>query len=257
MDWKSLRRDRLEKAASFEPAKRRAGLLWVTLDRVGDRWERFISLSLWEKSLIIGTGVLLAILTPFAAFAIAGGDDSSPALIATSPTTAIVVDAEPSATPSPRPSSTPKPVPSTATPIETPRPIRENCDVLLAADDGSAEELLWFVDNCDLETDTPIPTETPTNDGPGPSNPPTPVPPTSTPQPEPSISLSQAASLAAGWIRSNAAYAELNLSASSCTPQASGSGWRVACVGTTSGCAGAACELTIWVCVTNAGARQC
>lgn len=257
MDWKSLRRDKLAKAASFEPARQREGVWWEVLYRLGDRWDRFLSLLWWEKSLVIGTGVLLAVLTPFAAFALAGGDDSTPALIATSPTTAIVAGAGPAATPSPRPSSTPKPVPNTTTPTETPRPIRENCDVLRAADDGSAEELLWFVDNCDLETDTPIPTEPPTNGGAGPNNPPTPVPPTSTPQPEPSISPSQAASLAAGWIRSNAVYAELDINASSCTPQASGSGWRVACVGTTSGCTGATCELTIWICVTNASTRQC
>ncbi len=259
MDWKTLRRDKLAKAASYKPVAGRDGAWWRVLDRTGDWWYRFTGLSWWEKSLVIGTGVLLAVLTPMAAFALAGGDDGATVLVPSAPTAAVVVDTGPSATPSPRPTITPKPVPNTATPTETPRPIRENCDVLRRASDGSPQEQRWFVDNCDLETETPTATEPAPDQVPGPNDPPTPAPrqPTNTPQPEPSIPRSQAASIAAGWISNNPAFAELAVSAGSCNPQASGSGWRVACTGTTSGCIGAACELTIWVCVTDASTRQC
>ncbi|MCI0776691.1 MAG: hypothetical protein J4N95_00795 [Chloroflexi bacterium] len=254
MDWKTLRREKLAKAAAYQPAERRGGIWWDALDRAGDWWYRFTSLSWWEKGMVIGTGVLLAVLTPMAAFALAGGDDGqTTALIPTSPTAAIAVNTGPPATPSPRPSSTAKPVPNTPTTTSTPVPIREDCDELRGANDGSPEELRWFVDNCDLEPE-PEP-----NEEPEPNDTPTPVPqrPTNTPRPEPSISPSQAASLAAGWIWNNPTYNELDVSAGSCIPQAAGSGWRVGCTGTTSGCVGAACELTIWVCVTNSGVRQC
>ncbi len=257
MDWKTLRRDRLAKAASFKPAERREGVWWNALDRAGDWWFRFMSLSWWEKGMVIGTGVLLAVLTPMAAFALAGGDDSQTALIPTSPTSAVIVDAGPIATPSPRPSSTPKAVPYTPTTTSTPVPIREDCDELRGADNGSPEEQLWFVANCEPALE-PTP-EPPPDQDPAPYVPPLPVPqqPTDTPQPEPSISRSQAVSLAATWIWNNPTYSELEVSAGSCIPQASGSGWRVGCTGTTSGCVGVACELTIWVCVTNASTRQC
>ncbi|MCH7579174.1 MAG: hypothetical protein IIC91_06415 [Chloroflexi bacterium] len=255
MDWKTLRREKLAKAAAFKPAERRGGVWWNALDRAGDWWYRFTSLSWWEKSMVIGTGVLLAVLTPMAAFALAGGNDNPAALVPSSPTAAIVVDAGPSATPSPRPSITPKPVPNTPTPTSIPEPIREDCDELRGANDGSPEEQFWFLNNCELE---PGPEPEPDQE-PEPNDPPTPVPqrPTNTPQPEPSISASQAAALAAGWIRSNPAFSELTVSTDSCIPQASGSGWRVGCTGTTNGCVGVACELTIWVCVTNSGVRQC
>ena len=255
MDWKTLRREKLAKTAAYQPAKRRVGVWWDFLDRAGEWWYRFVSLSWWEKSMVIGTGVLLAVLTPMAAFALAGGDDSQTALIPTSPTAAIVIDAGPSATPSPRPSSTPKAVPHTPTSTSTPVPNREDCDEISATDYQSPEERHWFLNNCEPEPD-PDPDP---NQGPEPSDTPTPVPqqPTNTPRPEPSISASEAASLAARWIWNNPAYNELDLTASSCIPQASGSGWRVACTGTTSGCVGVACELTIWVCVTDAGSRQC
>ena len=253
MDWKTLRREKLAKAAAYQPAERREGVWWGALDRAGDWWERFISLSWWEKGMVIGTGVLLAVLTPMAAFALAGGDDSPTALILSSPTAVVVADDGPSPTPSPRPTSTPKPVPNTPTNTDTPVPNREDCDEIRGTAYASPEEQRWFLDNCELE---PAP---PPDQVPPPNNTPTPVPqqPTNTPQPEPSISSSQAASLAAGWIRNNPTYSELDVSSASCSPHASGSGWRVACTGTTSGCVGPACELTVWVCVSDSGIRQC
>ncbi len=216
-----------------------------------------MSLSWWEKAMVIGTGVLLSVLTPMAAFALSGGDDSQTALVPISPTSATMVDGGPSATPSLRPSSTPKQVPYTPTNTSTPVPNREDCDELRQADDGSPEEQFWFLDNCELETETA--TEPAPDQDPQPNDPPTPVPPqpTNTPRPEPSISPSQAASLAAAWIWNNPDYNELDVSAGSCSPQASGDDWRVACTGTTTGCVGVACEVTIWVCVSDAITRQC
>lgn len=244
MDWKTLRREKLARAASFEPAGHPQGMRQNLLDRAADWWYRFTSFSPWEKTMIIGTGLLLTVLTPMAAFALTGGDDSQTALIPTSPTATVV---GPAATPSPRPSSTPKPVPNTPTITAS----REDCDELRGASDGSPEEQLWFADNCVPEPEPTKPFQ--------PNDSPTAVPvqPTNTPQPGPSISASQAASLAAAWINNNPAFGELDVSSGSCIPQASGNGWRVACTGTTSGCVGVACELTIWVCVSDAAVRQC
>ena len=165
MDWKTLRRDRLAKAALYNPSARRDGVWWGALDRAADWWGRFTSLSWWEKGMVIGTGVLFAVLTPMAAFALAGGDGSQPALAPPPPTSAIVAEAGPSATPSPRPTITPKPVPNTATPTTTPELIRQDCDELRAANDGSPEEQRWFLENCELEAD-PTPVQKPPASGP-------------------------------------------------------------------------------------------
>ena len=252
MDWKTLRRDKLAKAASYKPVDPRDGFWWGAIDRVGDRWARFMVLAWWEKGMVIGTGVLIAVLAPMAVFALSGGDGTSPVVpIPTSTTAPIVVDLGPSATPSPQPSSTPKPVPNTPTSTPTEPANREDCDEIRATDYRSPEERRWFLDNCDLE---PEPTDTPV---PAPQQPPVPQQPTDTPQPEPSISASQAASLAAGWIRGNPAFGELTVSTGACIPLASGDGWRVGCTGTTNGCVGLACEVTVWVCVSDAGIRQC
>ncbi len=250
MDWKTLREDRLAKAASYRPTEPREGAWWSALDRLGDVWGRFMVLSWWEKGLMIGAGVLLAVLTPMAAFAFIGGDGDKgqAALFSTSTPVAIIADSGPTPTITPQATSTPKAMPPTGTPKP---PNREDCDEIQDTAYQSDDERDWFMANCDDEPE-PVDTATPV---------PPPIiiqQPTDTPQPEASISASQARSIAAGWVRSNPAFSELILSSGGCIAQASGSGWRVSCTGTTTGCAGAACEITIRVCVSSSGGvRQC
>lgn len=252
MDWKTLRQDKLAKTRSYKPAEPREEAWWGIVDRLGSAWERFMTLAWWEKGMVIGTGVLLAILTPMAAFALMGGDDGTAAPVATDTPVVIVADG-PTPTNTVRPTSTPKAIPATV----TPRPEnRKDCDEIRGTEYLSDEERDWYVGNCDEDTPEPTATDTPAPSGP--VNPP-PPPPTDPPPPtEPTISAAQARSIAAGWIRSNPAFAEVTVSAASCTAQASGTGWTVSCTGTTTGCQGSACSITIRVCVEGDGsARQC
>jgi len=267
MDWKTLRKDKLAKAASYRPPEEpQRNSLWGAVDRVGELWARFMTPSWWEKGMVIGTAVLLAVLAPMAVFAIAGGDDDgASAVVATSTDVPAVIGG--AGTDTPEPTSTPKAVPNTRTPTTTPEPNREDCDEIQGTAYQSETEEEWFLDNCgDEEPDDadepnqPDPQDDEPDAPPAPPARPTNTPrprPTNTPVPQPSISAGQAASLAAGWINSNPAYAELDIAPSSCSPQQDGTGWRVACTGTTSGCVGSACRITIWVCVTSSSVRQC
>ncbi len=246
MDWKTLREEKLAKAAAFRPTESRGGAWWSALDRLGDVWGHFMVRSWWEKGMVIGTGVLLTILTPIAAFALMGDDEGQAALIPTSTPVAIIANSGPSPTITPQATSTPKAVPPSPTPKP---PNREDCDKIRGTAYQSDDERDWFADNCD----EPEPTDTPR-----PAQPPVNQQPTNTPQPEVSISASQARSMAATWIRSNPAFSELIVSAAACNAQASGGGWRVTCTGTTPGCDGAACEIIIRVCISSGGSiRQC
>lgn len=249
MDWKSIRQEKLAKAASYKPSERRGPNWWSSVDRFGEWWGRFMMLSWWEKGMVIGVGVLLALLGPMAVLALAGGDDSAVLAPATDTPSAIVVDIDQTQTPIP--TKTPKAVPATLTP--TPEN-RKDCDDIKGTPYLSDDERDWYDDNC-FE---PEPTDTPTAEPQQtqqPQQPQAPQAPTDTPAP--SMSVSEAKSLAAGWIRSNPVYAELQISAGSCIAQASGGGWVVSCTGTTTGCTGAACSLTIRVCVTDSSVRQC
>lgn len=250
MDWKTLREEKLAKTASYRPTDARVGALWQAIDRIGDTWERFMVLSWWEKGLIIGASVLLVVLTPMAAFAFIGGDGDKgqAALFPTTTPVAIIAGLDPTPTITPQATSTPKAVPPTPSPRP---PNREDCDEIRGTAYQNATERDWFIDNCD----EPEPTDTAT---PVPPPPPVNQQPTDTPQPEPSISAAEARSLAAGWIRSSPAFSELSVSSAGCNAQPSGDGWRVGCTGTTPGCEGTACEITIWVCVSSGGStRQC
>lgn len=249
MDWKTLREEKLAKTASYRPTDARVGALWQAIDRIGDTWERFMVLSWWEKGLIIGASVLFVVLTPMAAFAFIGGDGDKgqAALFPTTTPVAIIADFTPTPTITPQATSTPKAVPPTPSPRP---PNREDCDEILGTAYQSDDERDWFIANCDepppVDTATPVPP------------PPVFQQPTDTPEPAPSITASQARALAAVWIGSNPAFGELTVSAGSCNAQASGDGWRVSCTGTTTGCEGAACDITVRVCVSSiGGVRQC
>ncbi len=251
MDWKTLREEKLAKTASYRPTAPREGVLWTATEGMGNAWIRFLLLSVWEKGMVIGVGVLLAVIGPMAAFALMGGDEGQPALFPTATPIAIIADSGPTPTITPQATSTPKAVP----PTPTAKPLnREDCDEIRGTVYQSNDEQEWFIANCEEEPE-PVDTATPE---PVDSAPPVQQP-TNTPQPEPSISASQAQTMAASWIRSNVAFSELNVSTGGCNAQPSGSGWRVGCTGTTSGCQAATCDTLIWVCISSSGGsiRQC
>jgi hypothetical protein len=250
MDWKSLREEKLAKTASYRPDDSRMGGIWGSIERLGDVWGRFLTLSWWEKGLVIGTGVLFTVFAPVAAFAFMGGDGEDGAVVSVATSTPVVIIYDgPTPTITPQPTSTPKALAPTRT-LKPPN--REDCDEIRGTNYQSDDERDWYTDNCD----EPEPTDTATPIQGPPGNPP-PVNPTDTPAPQPSISASQARSLAASWIRSSPAFGELNVSAGSCIASASGDGWRVSCTGDTTGCGAAACDIKISVCVSASGVRQC
>ncbi len=204
--------------------------------------------------MVIGTAVLLTVLAPMAVFALAGGEDGAVLPLATDTPSAIVVDLEPTATSTPIPTKTPKAVPATA----TPKPEnRKDCDEIKGTTYLSDDERDWYDDYCY----EPEPTDTPEPEPQEPQPPQQPQQPqqpqTPTNPPAPSMSASEAKSIAAGWIRSNPVYAELQVSSGSCTAQSSGAGWTVSCTATVTGCTGATCTQTVRVCVTDASVRQC
>ncbi len=251
MDWKTLRKDKLERTASYRPSDTRMGSLWGVLERMGDVWGRFLTLSWWEKGLVIGTGVLFTVFAPVAAFAFMGGGGDDSAVVAPTDTPIVIVADGPTPTITPQATSTPKRV----APTPTPRPPnRKDCDEIRGTNYQSDAEREWYVDNCEE------PTETPTNTPRQPSQPPSQPPsvPTNTPVSQPSITAAQAKSLAVSWISSSPVFSELIVTPGLCSASGSGGGWTVTCTGSTPGCDGAACNITVRVCVSSSGSvRQC
>ena len=74
MDWKTLRRERLAKTASYGH-RRRYSWWWRPIERARDWWERFHAFPFWEKLIVAGTAVLFVALTPVALVSLIGGDD--------------------------------------------------------------------------------------------------------------------------------------------------------------------------------------
>ena len=82
----------------------------------------------WEKGLVIGTGVLFTVFAPVAALAFMGGDGEDGAVVSVATSTPVVIIYDgPTPTITPQPTSTPKALAPTRTPKP---PNREDCDAI-------------------------------------------------------------------------------------------------------------------------------
>jgi len=250
MDWKTLRRDKLAKTAPYSPRRWQDSWWWRGVSAtLADLWARFEAFPGWEKGMVLGSLVLIAVIVPVALFTLGGGGSAAaPPATATRPSG---VAAHPTDTPTHTPTNTPT---STFTPIPTktpkPEPIREDCDEIRGTAYQSDEEREWFIENClnptpdGGPTSAPpgvVPTVPPPGPGPGPAPSPT---------PRLTMTAAQAAGVGEDWILSEPTLSELDLVPGSCSAQASGDHWVVSCRASTTGCVGA-CEFTIRICVSE------
>lgn len=244
MDWKTLRREKLEKTEAYEPNHRLDSRWGRGLEAISHWWERFHTYALWEKLIIATTAVLLVVLTPIALVSLLGGDDGQTQAGALLPTpTLFILADQPTSTPTITPTATEvKPTPTaTTTPQATQLPDRDDCDEIASTSYRSASEREWYLENC-ANSEPPTP----------PPPPPPPPGPAATATPATYLSASQAAALAAQWIVSTPSLGGLTLTNGGCAAGITSPGqWQASCQGETIGCAGSACVITLRVCFAD------
>jgi len=258
MDWKTLRRDKLAKTAPYSPRRWQDSWWWRGVsETLADWWARFEAFPVWEKGMVLGSLVLIAVIAPVAIFAIGGGGGSA---AAPPPTATLIGGVGVHATATPVPTFTPTPTFTTIptrTPKLEPTPFSQDCDEIRGRPYQSDEEREWFLENC--LNPTPEDEPTPTLPGALPTIPPGPGPgPAPSPTPRLTLTTAQAAGIAEDWVLSEPTLSELELVPGSCSAQASGDHWVVSCRASTTGCVGA-CEFTLRICVEEGplSVRQC
>ncbi|OGO51272.1 MAG: hypothetical protein A2148_00260 [Chloroflexi bacterium RBG_16_68_14] len=251
MDWQTLRREKLARAAS-DTRQGKEGARWRVLgERAIDLWMRFWAFSWLEKGLALGGAALVLILIPVALFALASGngnagDQPSGVLLratATAPrarptaTAALVV--APSAT---RTTVAPSPTLEAAS-------VRTDCGEIRGTAYASEAERLWFLANCLDLTPAAQAQATVGPSLPPASSPATPVGPAPSPTPSAALSAEEVIDLAV-WAMSGDVPLGYTVSAESCSAsQTANSQWTVSCQAVLPGCQSLDCRITLTVCI--------
>ncbi len=246
MDWKTLRREKLEKTEAYEPNRRLDSRWGRALDAVIDWWARFRASPVWEKLIVAAVAVLLVVLTPIALVSLFSGNDGQTQAGAPPPTpTLFILADQPTSTPAITATATPvkaTPTPTLTlenTPAATQLPDRRDCAAIASTAYRSASERDWYVQNC-------------VDSGPPPPPPPPPPGPAATATPSTYYSPAQAAALATQWIENDPSLGGLSLANGGCAAGITSPGqWRATCQGETVGCVGSACVITLRVCFAD------
>lgn len=262
MDWKTLRHERLGKAASGTTGRQRDRGWRVVANRLVDRWRRPWTVTSRGRWIIIG-GVLALLLVPVSVIALTGGNGDSQAQLS---------GPVPSATALPR---TPTPTSTTIrsvveptaaltevepSPTPKPPPDRRDCDKISGTAYRSSTEREWFLANCleptPAEAGAPAEATVPPSQSNGePARPSTP-PPTSPQSPAPSatpsvhLSAAEAIDLAVEWI-ANEARLGYSLTGAPCSARRTASlSWVVSCEAVPQGCHGSECQpILLSICI--------
>lgn len=261
MDWKTLRRERLSKAASGTTRGQRDRMWRVVADRLVDQWRRPWTITSRGRGLIIG-GVLALLVVPVSVIALTGSKGDRQAQLS---------GPVPSATTLPRKATptattvrsvvepTAPPAEVKASPTPEPPPDRRDCNKISGTAYRSSTEREWFLANC-LEPTLPgadapaAATVTPSQSDRDPVRPPSP-PPTSPESPAPPatpstlLSPAEAIALAVEWM-TNEMPPGYVVSEGSCTARRiAGLQWRVTCQAVPPDCPDQVCQSTFSVCV--------
>lgn len=258
MDWQSLRRQRLAKAASSHEQSPPQGRLESLSLRLTELWRRFAAGSLVEKSVVVG-GILLVVITVPVAIAVlasSGGGSAAGVAATSTPADIYVIDGAPTldrpATPTLEPLPTPTARP-TGEPTDSASGNRADCDEIAGTAYQSDVERLWYIENClGGEDDDPTITNPPGSGSQPPTQPPTSAPPpTSGPAPSPTPSGPSNSTIigyAVDWLAQDSPGYQV-VSGSCTVSVVTSSQWLVSCSTRPPGCTGSACLVTASVCV--------